>query len=140
MKGESQSTLIAARVLGPTLLAAAGVMLFNNARLLAMVSVIVTDNPIWDGVSILAGFLSLMFGLVILSFHRTWSSPTQFLVSLLGVAGLLRGLALLFLPEIVRGIAQHLASWPSALPIAGAVVAVIGLWLAFVGWFGKAAA
>lgn len=135
MKPEPLDTLIAARILGPLLLAAGAVMAFEQTRLLAMVAAAVSD----DAFLLLAGFLALTFGLVILAFHRRWGSLTQVLVSLLGVVGLIRGAALLFAPEIVRDVAGHLSAWAGILPIAGAVVALIGVWLAFVGWFTKAA-
>jgi hypothetical protein len=136
MKPEPPDTLIAARILGPLLLAAGEVMVFEPSRLLAMVGAVVGD----DAVLLLVGFLALTFGLVILAFHRRWGSLTQVLVSLLGVVGLIRGVALLFAPEIVRAVAQDFTGSPSILLVAGAVVAAIGLWLAFVGWFTKAAA
>ena len=135
MKPEPSDTLIAARILGPLLVAAGAVMLFEQSRLLAMVAAAVAD----DGILLLAGFLALTFGLVILAFHRRWGSLTQILVSLLGVVGLIRGAALLFAPEIVRNVAQDLTASSSILPVAGAIVALIGFWLAFVGWFTKAA-
>ncbi len=133
MKPEPQNTLYAARILGPLLLTAGAVLALERSRLLAMAAAFGSDDPF----SLLAGFLSLMFGLVILAFHRNWRSPTQLVVSLLGLLGLVRGAVLLFLPAVARGMAQQLSESPGILPLAGAVLALIGLWLTSVGWVGK---
>lgn len=136
MKPEPAATIYAARIVGPMLLAGAGILVFDQSRMLAMAAAFVGD----DLVSLLAGFLSLTFGLVILAFHWKWGSPTQAAVSLLGVFGLIRGALLLFLPALARGLAQHLVERASVLPLVGAVLAFVGLWLAYAGWLGKASA
>ena len=136
MKSEPAVTLYATRVVGPLLVAAAAVLIFGQARILVMADAFVGD----DLTAMLAGFLSLIFGLVILAFHWKWGSPAQSVVTLLGMIGLVRGAILLLLPQIARGMAQQLAHFANVLTIAGVAAALIGLWLSYIGWFGKTAA
>jgi hypothetical protein len=134
MKPEPATTRYAARVVGPLLVAAAGVLTFGQARILALADAFVGD----DLTAMLAGFLSLIFGLVILAFHWKWASPAQSVVTLLGVIGLIRGAILLLSPQVARGMAQQLAHLASVLTIAGVGAALIGIWLSYIGWVGKA--
>ena len=80
----------------------------------------------------------MIFGLVILAFHRKWASPAQSAVTLLGVIGFIRGAILLLAPQVARGVAQQLAHLASVVTIAGVGAALIGIWLSYIGWVGKA--
>jgi hypothetical protein len=132
-KPQPLATLLAARILGPFLLAAGILLISQRDRMLSVVAALFQD----DHLMVVAAFLSLAIGLTIVTLHDRWGGFTQVVISLLGWVTLVRGALLLFLPNIARGMAAHFVNSPQLAPIAGCVVAFLGLWLAFVGFVGR---
>ena len=133
MKSEPQATMIAARILGPLLLVTAGVFVFEPSRIIAIIPAFFGN----DALALIAGFLALGFGLVLLAFHLKFGSPTQIVITVIGFIGLVRGGLLLFWPHFIQKVAQYLYLAPQILPIAAVFAALLGLWLSYVGWLGK---
>lgn len=95
-------------------------------------------NPMWAWV---LGAVLLLFGLVIICFHQYWRSAAAILVSLLGWFLAVRGLLLLTVPHLYDSAANALVG-PLAYVFvrAGFIgLAVVGLYLTYVGWSGSAA-
>jgi uncharacterized membrane protein len=87
-----------------------------------------------------AGGLLLFSGLLIIAFHQYWSSPSMILISLFGWFLALRGFVLMAAPQpIERGAAASMGAMP-LVRIGFGILALIGLWLTFVGWITKPAA
>lgn len=79
----------------------------------------------------LSGMINLLMGLSILSFYREWSWDLQVLVTLLGWVYLIRGVVILFFPQLFTKIALSKGSW---LRFRGVIAIVWGFalcWLAF---------
>ncbi|MEZ5995556.1 MAG: hypothetical protein R3C25_07350 [Hyphomonadaceae bacterium] len=123
-------TFVLARVLGP-LLAIAGLMLITqSARMHAALTGFLLD----EALLMFAGFVTLALGLMLVAFHQRWDSVTPSIISILGWLLTLRGAALLLAPDLVRRAAGFVDAQPNILPIAGCVLALIGVWLTYAGY------
>ena len=84
-----------------------------------------------------AATLLLFGGLMIIAHHQIWSSPAAILISLFGWFLLLRGVALIAVPQLMQ---QGVQAGMNLLPavIAGfSALALIGLYLTYVGYIAK---
>lgn len=127
------ATLIAARILGPLLLAAGVAFILQRARMLGAVDAFIED----DTLAVFAGFISLALGLTLTALHDRWSGFTQIVISLIGWIAVVRGVLLLFAPAIAQQAAAHFVTQPAIAPIVGCVLALLGVWLAYVGFVGR---
>ncbi|MCR6645051.1 MAG: hypothetical protein NVV62_11385 [Terricaulis sp.] len=124
------ATFIIARILGP-LLAICGVLLITQtARLLSAM----TDFMASDALMLLAGVLDLIFGLTLLALHQRWNSFSAFIISALAWMMTIEGAILLLAPELIQRFAGLVLAYAQVLPILGCVFALIGVWLAYVGF------
>lgn len=122
------STRAFARVLGPALVIIAGMVAVRAPdAATAIVAVFAREQLLW-----IIGALLVLAGLVVVAFHNRWSSPSAALVSLLGWLMLARGLALLAAPRLYGAAATAGSVLP--IRIVFAVLALVGLYLAWVGW------
>ena len=118
-----------ARVLGPALLIiACAVALRAPDAAKIIVAIFDREQLLW-----IIGSLSVVAGLIVVAFHNRWSSPSAAIVSLIGWLMLVRGVALLAAPMLLYSAA---ATAGSVLPIrlVFAILALVGLYLAWVGW------
>ncbi len=124
------TTFILARILGP-LLVVAGVMLISqHARMRAMLGDFLGD----DALMAFAGFTTLAIGLALIAVHQRWDSISAGIISVLGWIMLARGAVLLLAPSLVRDAAFYVLTQPNIMPIAGCVIALIGVWLSYAGY------
>ncbi len=124
------TTFILARILGP-LLVVAGVMLISqHARMRAMLGDFLGD----DALMAFAGFTTLAIGLALIALHQRWDSISAGIISVLGWIMLARGAVLLLAPSLVRDAAFYVLTQPNIMPIAGCVIALIGVWLSYAGY------
>jgi len=123
-------TFMLARVLGPLLIAAGVMLITQTTRMVSAMMGVMAD----DGQLVLIGFLSLAIGLGLIVMHQRWSNFSAILISILGWAFLVRGLSALFAPQFLHAGAQWVLTTPQALPIAGCVAALLGVWLSYAGY------
>jgi|CXWL01.1.fsa_nt_gi hypothetical protein len=124
------TTLIAARILGP-LLVLGGIMLITQPhRMMAALNGFLID----EAMILLAAFVTLTLGLVLVTLHLRWDSFTAGLISVIGLATVVRGGFLLLAPDLVREASLYIGNLPNLFPIAGCVIALIGVWLAYTGY------
>jgi hypothetical protein len=84
------------------------------------------------------GAMMLAGGLVIIGAHRSWRGPAAIAVSLFGWFVALRGLGLIAIPTTVRSAVDATMLSSGALVAARvffALLALLGLWLTYAGWF-----
>jgi hypothetical protein len=112
-----------AGLIGPTMIALAGMVLFNRSTLPAML-----EAPDSALVIIVSGAITFVAGLAILHAHGVWRG-WPLIITLVGVMGVVGGLARLWAPGLVVAGAQCALAYPAALPIAAAVMAALGLFL-----------
>lgn len=90
-----------------------------------------SDFGIWPWAT---GAFLLMTGLVIIAFHQYWRSVAAFVVSLLGWVMVLRGFFILAFPSVVASTADSVMGESALWQAVDICVAVIGLYLTYVGW------
>jgi hypothetical protein len=131
-------TRLMARIVGPFLLVLGASVALRMQTLPALLLAFVEDAPLL----FVAGFVTLAIGLVMVAAHNWWNTPAAIVISILGWLTTVRGAVLLLAPDVVTTLAGNAMQSPSpAIGIgAGAVMALIGLWLAFVGWLSKPSA
>jgi hypothetical protein len=117
-----------AGLIGPTMIALAGMALFNRSSLPAMLTA-----PESALVVIVTGAITFVAGLAILHAHRVWRG-WPLIITLVGVMGVVGGLARLWAPGLVVSGAKCALAYPAALPIAAAVIAGLGLFLTWQGY------
>ena len=107
---------------------------FNEIALL--IPGILSDGPL----AFVTGVFTLICGVVLLGAHHHWSSASAFVISLLAVLTIVRGIILMSAPSFLAGIAHAAISGAGpGVMIAGGVALLIGAWLTFVGWISKSA-
>lgn len=131
MTAYPRSTVMIARVVGP-MLAAMGLAVFIRPS----VFIGVIDDFAADAVTPLTwAILALLFGLIILAFHRTWNTSLEIVVTVIGVISLVRGLVLLFIPTQAVAVARDLlGAAPWFIMVVGALAVALGAWIAYGGW------
>lgn len=127
---ENDATRRLARVVGPTLIAGGFFILVRRGELPAVFESFAQDAAL----GVVAGFVSVVAGLVMLVVHPRIGSPAAFVLSLLATLMLARGLLLLFAPSFVGEAADWIVDAPYAFEAVGAGVALLGAWLSTVGF------
>lgn len=119
-----------ARVLGPFFCIVPATIALRAGELGVMMQGFVKE-PLWAWV---LGAILLFAGLFIIAFHQKWRGPAAVAISLLGWFLGLRGLVLLVAPQsIVQGAQAAMGALPLVQAGFGAL-ALVGLWLTYVGW------
>ena len=132
----SSATTAIARVIGPLMFLMGLAMALHRIDAQAVIQGFFADAA----KIFLGGFISLLCGLIIVSIHNVWRSPTTILASALGWILTLRGVVLLFAPEAVRSVGDAFAANPTIPLVAGLIAAVFGAWFSYVGYFAGDAA
>ncbi|MGC1737924.1 hypothetical protein [Mycobacterium sp.] len=134
----SQRTRLFARVLGPFIAVVPAIVAIRVGSIGKLLSSFSTD-PMWPWV---LGALIFFCGLFVVAFHQYWRSVAAVIISLFGWFLLLRGFALLATPQLIVSAATSATQTSS--PAVGVVrigfglLALCGLYLAYVGWVKKA--
>jgi uncharacterized membrane protein len=127
----SPRTVFLAKVIGLFLLCMAASLVLNKASMLAALGATVREPEI-----LLAyGIVFLLVGLTMVIGHNVWSGATPaIIVTLLGWAILMKSLLLLFAPSGVMVGLYGLVRFADFSSAYAAVIAVLGLYLAYRGF------
>ena len=131
----SARTRAFARVIGPFLLIVPTIIAVRapSAGMAAILSAFFqNDALVW-----ITGGLLLFGGLLIIAHHQYWSGPAAVMVSLFGWFLALRGVVLLAAPELIARAGDAAMNMIPVVQIGFGVLALVGLWLTFVGWIAK---
>jgi len=79
------------------------------------------------------GLVSFVIGLAMVLAHNIWVKNWQVVITIFGWASLLKGLAMLFLPEFTKNYVKKMEN-KSWLPIALVVAVFVGLALTYFGF------
>lgn len=96
-----------------------------------------SNDPMWQWE---LGALLLMWGSVIIAFHQYWRSVAAVLISLLGWFLAIRGILILAIPDVYDSAGSALEQ--NAIPLVRVILAglaLVGLYLSYVGWIAKPA-
>lgn len=124
------TTFILARAIGPVLILFGALLITQPGRMLSAMTAFISN----DGLLLLTGFVTLVVGLALIALHQRWDGFTAGFISVLGWAITLRGAMLLLTPTLVERAAGFVLEHATVLPIAGCVVALIGVWLTYAGY------
>ncbi len=133
----SQRTRSFARVLGPFIAVVPAIVAIRAGSIGNQLASFARD-PMWPWV---LGALLFFCGLFVVAFHQYWRSVAAVIISLFGWFLLLRGVALLAMPQPVVDAAKSATetSGPAlaAVRVGFGLLALCGLYLAYVGWVQK---
>lgn len=128
-----------ARVIGPFLIAVLSAIELRTGEMSKFVQLFFeNDLMVWIMATVL-----VLAGLLIIAFHQYWSRPSAVFISVFGWYLLLRGLVLLYAPQLyARASSSAVNNGHSELYVrlgAGAML-LAGLWITYVGWITKPSA
>ena len=123
-------TRTTASIVGPFLLVLGAALALRSTALVSIVSAIIQD----DTLLLFIGIVTLACGLTLVGLHNLWDTLPAIVISLFGWFTAVRGAVMLLFPHSLTEIWSR-AVTPQLGVITGAVFALIGLWLAYIGWF-----
>lgn len=82
----------------------------------------------------LAGILALIGGIVHVATHTIWGALPASIITVLGWLLLLKGVAIIVIPQVGQKWAKRFATLPYFMPI-GVALVLFGGYLSFVGYF-----
>jgi uncharacterized protein YjeT (DUF2065 family) len=106
-------------------------LLIKDKHLKSLYQKIETDESLF-----LWGFISLVIGVAMILSHNTWVSSWQVIITILGWLAFIKGIALLFVPELGKKYAKKIENqkW---LPAALVILVFIGLVITYLGFTGQ---
>lgn len=123
-------TRMFARVLGPFFTIVAIIVAVRAPDMRQMLSEF-TASDVWPWVT---GAFILMGGIAIVAFHQVWRGASAIIVSVLGWALVVRGTFLMAFPDTFASGADRIIGATVVWQAVYGVMALIGLYLAYVGW------
>ena len=123
-------TRMFARVLGPFLTIVAVTLALRAPDMRALLAEF-TASQVWPWVT---GAFILAGGITIVAFHQFWRGAAAVIVSILGWLMVARGILLLAFPDAFASLANRMIGATGAWTIAYIVMAVVGIYLTYVGW------
>ena len=127
-----QTSIFLARLLGPALLTLGLSILFNESYYRAMTKQFVANKPLMY----VAALVGVIAGLAIVLVHNVWTTDWRVIITLLGWANLLRGIASLLLPDNISALAKDLMANKKMPMPAGIVAGLLGAILCYFGYLG----
>lgn len=127
------TTYMIARILGPVY-AVIGLALIMNPHAFRA---IVDDFAASPAIRYIGAFLALLFGSAVLATHWVWSGWPA-IITLLGVAGFIKGASLVLAPEPANARLTRLVAHDGLMRAWGVVALVGGFALAYAGYGGPA--
>ena len=103
-------------------------LLIKDKHLKSLLLKIETEESLF-----LWGFISLVIGLAMVLSYNVWTQSWQVIITVLGWLALLKGLALLFLPEMMKEWSKKIG-YQKWLPVALIVFLIIGLVVTYFGF------
>lgn len=132
-ESQAATTRFCARVIGPLMLIIGAIVLVRFDTIALMIPAILQDSAL----TFVTGIFTLIVGMVLFVAHHHWSGATAIVVSILGLATIVRGVLLMLVPEFAASVATQALAAGIAPWIAGGVTLIIGAWLTYAGWFAK---
>lgn len=124
------TTLVAARILGPLFVLAGILLITQPDRVIVSIGGFLTNPSLMN----LAAFMTLLLGLAIVTFHQRWDSFTAIIISVIGWVMVVRGGVMLLAPDLILATANFVERQRQALPIGGCLAALLGVWLTYTGY------
>lgn len=126
-----QRTRMFARVLGPFFTIIAIVVTLRAPDMRVLLAEF-TASDVWPWVT---GAYILMGGIAVVAFHQYWRGAAAIIVSVLGWLLVIRGTLLIAFPDVFASVADRMIGAVGAWKAVYVVMALIGLYLTYVGWW-----
>lgn len=121
-----QTIDIIARIIGPIYLIAGVAMLMTPDTYRR----IIEDFMKSPALCYLGGLVTLIAGLLILTFHESWASPLAVIVGIIGWLALIKGAVLIVRPDALNGLSRALiGEGTGRLRLGGASAIVLGAYM-----------
>jgi len=120
-----------AQILGPLYLVATLGWLFNREFYKRMICEFSQNHA----VLYISGIFAFVFGVVILILHNSWTANWQVLITLIGWAGLIKGLTILVFPQAMIRYGQAFATNKVLFMLTFLLAFLLGLVLTWYGYF-----
>ena len=126
-------TVFFAKVIGLYMLIAGLAIFMNKRHIMGAIVGLMHERA----AQLIGGLIALIWGLVVVNLHNDWSTLPAALISLVGWAGVVKGVVYLFLPEAQLNKLMKMFTERSWYMADGIVAIVLGLYLAGFGfsWF-----
>jgi uncharacterized protein YjeT (DUF2065 family) len=126
-----QTSILIARLLGPVLLVMGAALLTRPEAFRRLAREFVES----DALLFLSGVITLPAGLAIVNLHTSWHGWPA-VITLLGWLMVFAGIARMTLPGPLRSLGGAMLGNTSGIVVPGAVVAALGAFLSWKGYFG----
>ena len=123
------TSLFLARLIGPMLLVVGAGVLINRENFRAMAKEMIASRELM----FIIGLLTLLGGLAIVNTHNVWQG-WPIIITIFGWIFVVSGALRILFPDIVRSIQNTALDKPALPAIGGAVQALVGAWLCYVGF------
>lgn len=127
-----ETSLILGQIIGPILFVM-GFRMAINAEGMRAIGEEFIESPI---LIYLSGFIALTLGLVIVTFHNVWVADWPGVITLLGWLTVAAGVFRMLMPGAVTAMGGAMlgSGTKPLLMVSGAVMMVLGAWLAVMGY------
>ena len=85
----------------------------------------------------LGGIMALVVGYLLVAFHNTWTKDLSVIITVLGWMALIKGVFILVLPRPMIALTKAIMKKAMLLRVEAVIIIIIGLALAFLGFFPK---
>lgn len=125
-----QTSLFIARLIGPVMVVTGLISLFDLDGLKQMAREFLASR----GLIFLAGFLTLLGGLVIVNTHNLWVADWPVIITVFGWIMIAAGIMRMGLPGLVKSIGETMLAKEAVLRVSGVVQLALGAFLMFKGY------
>ena len=120
-------SILIAKILGLTYIAAGVAAISGKIEYPKMVE----DFENSPGLTYLAGFVALIFGVILTHHHNLWVKDWRFMITLVGWLSLIKGIVLIAFPQSL----SHFKGWYKDARIWGIIMIILGAILGYFGFF-----
>jgi len=132
-EAQAATTRFCARVVGPALVLASLMVFMRYETLPMLLPSLMQDAPL----VFVTGTWTSILGLIFFAAHHHFGSPAAIALTALAATLVLRGALLLLAPETLIIVAGMFVRAPPVMYAVVALTFLLGVWLAYVGWFAK---
>jgi hypothetical protein len=85
----------------------------------------------------MGGVMALVVGFLLVTFHNTWTMDLSVIITILGWMALIKGVLILVGPKLMVSLTRAMVEKEKFLKIESAIIIILGLALAFLGFCPK---
>lgn len=119
-----------AKVLGLYLIITTIGMLVNRQRVRTIVDQIVNNAALL----LIAGLLSLIFGIILVVVHNVWEADWRVLITIIGWLALIKGTIRVVFPQVSQKVLTRMMAADAGHYIISIIFLLVGIYLAYMGF------